>query len=361
MNERVSPESLLPLSFAPQAPQVELPTLVQASHAEVRELPALNIPSQPVQAVELPSLAPAPQTKIEELKPITKTSSETTQVAVEKAEPVAAPEVSKVVRPSVLKPVVKISGRTMARTRAELAVKERYSALKLKERGKKVTALAIGGLALAKSGLVKTPNVISAVSRIKESVINAPYKYVPMVKNRFRDLNESLYEQKGVLAKAIGFVAVAGIAYASYKNIDFTNPTQIVEAGDAANLGDSSGTTIDAQEQITSPGKPFETAVALDQTHGTTFEDVFVVEGGEGIVENIIDDFAQDGIKLDANEAYQIYQELDVKLDGNLITGDTYRMSNGDLGISQAGQFGWQQEMQNALEEIAKEKKKKKS
>jgi len=305
----------------------------------------------------------------------------------------------KLVRKSVIKPAHKISSASIVKAKVELSFKntvargpeykEKIQSIRLKERGAKLTTLAIGAVALSRSGIVKAPKLIkinkekvtgkvktfktniaerNVTTNLQDTVKNAPLKAVIAVKNRFYELNnsrlnESLAERKKYLFLAIGVVAFTGLAYLKFKGYQGHD-----EMTDAATSGvnPASGSENVVSDTYVGSGKPIQNWQITEQV--TDLTDLTPAAGesidvsqGDGIGNLIEDRAAGEGLNLSGSKIYDMYQQLDVKLDGNLITGDTYRMPNGDLGISSPGHFAWQQEAQRMLDEMIEAEKKKKS
>lgn len=193
-------------------------------------------------------------------------------------------------------------------------------------------------------------------------------------------LNEKLYQRKGKLAMAIGAVAVVGIAYAAHKgfDIDFGNRSGGGVApdvdGGAAQAAAEQAPTPEKFENVgvtpkgagvsTAPigsAEAAEIASALAETAEVQVAPELVVAEGAGFTELYQNTASQFGVELTGQEAYDIHVKMQTLFGGDIITGDTYMMSDGNYGISSPGKTTWNPDAQRFFEEQLEELKKKKT
>lgn len=407
MSIKTSPEQLLPL-VAPEPlrrPELKpLGDIPETSHADPSELRLVRPPV--AEAENQPDISGILLKKPDEVtseptvsrlsvldgfvltRPKATTASEEPNVVT----PTTIVKPTIVKKPFVIKPAIKIGRTAIVKEQVKAVVKskDKLQSLNLKERGLKLGKAAVAAAVFKTVATANSPKlrklddrVINQVKllksnitdkkaahKLKEKATDLPYKAKIFISNGFSDLNESrlnesLGNNKKYLFAAIGLVAVGVSSYLRFSGMQGHggSGTSDMIAAHVHEIPSSSDVISDTFVTPTQPAGNPKVAehVKILFEQAPTASDTVDVSSGDGFVDLIKDRFAEKGVEISGAEGYDFYQDLDAKFDGNLITGDTYRMPNGDLGISSPGHFDWQQQAQRALDDMIDAEKKKKS
>lgn len=285
-------------------------------------------------------------------------------------------------------PVVVPAEVPVVESKPESALKP---ALKISMIGGLAMATMIGGkVALKKTGFKKFARSSNpTVKTNKVSLRDQPIHMLSAIKTRLQgfnaaELTKKASERHRILGIAAGAVIVAGLGYAAHKGLfdGLYNPTEQADqasiptapptfenAGVNPQGGGVSTTPIGAEQPVApaAPAAPVEAAVVAPPAESAPFTEAvreraseITVGSGGGFTEAIMDTGQQYGANLGGEQAYRLYEQLHDQFGSNLISGDTYTMANGDLGISSPGSFTWSPDVQHAIEEHLKEIAKKK-
>lgn len=242
-------------------------------------------------------------------------------------------------------------------------------------------AATMGGkVALKKTGFKKfARSSTPTVKTNKVSLRDQPINMWSAMNTRLQgfstaELTKKAYERRRILGIVAGAVIMCGLGYAAYKGL--YNPTEQADqaliptapptfenAGVNPQGGGVSTTPIGAEQSVApvapaAVAPPAESAPFTEAVRERASE--IKVGSGGGFTEAIMDTGQQYGANLDGEQAYRLYEQLHDQFGSNLISGDTYTMANGDLGISNPGSFTWSPDVQHAIEEHLKEIAKKK-
>lgn len=409
VQEPVAKPELRPLGLTSEVVKADLPELSQVVVVDKAiDLPSLSfkIPARPaevilpalpekvstIDSVVVPKPVPAIVSQPSKLKPAVKIGHTTVARKLVKSA-VAAVVLKSANLGSTGAKLRSLDDRAIGRAKVLKASlsekKDKLQSIKLKERSSQLGKAAVAVVVLKSANLGSTGAKLRSLDdrtigrakvlkasisekkdnlNLSKSISDAPYKAKIFVSNRLEDLNksrlnETLGDNKKYLFMAIGVVAFAGSTYLKFRGYQGHDDLTDTMASGAS---PASGSQDIVSEKLTGPDKPIKSLPIIEQAtdlsdSASTVGDSIEVNQGDGIGDLISDRAADNGVKLSGSEIYDIYQELDIKMDGELITGDTYRMPNGDLGISSPGTSAWQEQAQRALDEIIEAKKKKKS